>query len=82
MKDLKSYTIDELYHELLSRTDVFSVQLWVREDIECAFEECEKDGCSVDALMADAWAKRSFDEGCTEECWEVLYAIVDQIEEE
>jgi len=71
MKELKDYTTSELYRELCERSDVFSVQLWVRDDVESAFPNKSEE--EIDEFM-DLESSR-FDDRCTEFGYEVMEAL-------
>ena len=77
MKELKDYTTDELYNELRRRAyqddsdDVFSIQMWVREDVERCFPR--KDDDEIDEFIDEN--RDRFNDRCTELGWEVMEAL-------
>ena len=77
MKELKDYTTGELYNELWRRAhhddseDVFSVQMWTREDVEQCFPG--KTDEQVTAYMMEN--RKYFGDRCTELGWEVMEAL-------
>lgn len=76
MKELKDYTTDELYNELRRRAyhddeDVFSIQMWMREDVERCFPRKGDD--EIDEFIREN--RSSFDDRCTELGWEVMEAL-------
>lgn len=71
MKELKDCTTSELYGELCERSDVFSVQLWIRDDVESAFPNKSEE--EIDEFMD--LNSSSFNDRCTELGWEVMEAL-------
>ena len=71
MKELKDYTNRELIDELRSRKDIFSVQVWMREDVERCFPR--KDDDEIDEFIREN--RSSFDDRCTELGWEAMEAL-------
>ena len=70
-KGLEEYSTQELYDELRERDDVFSIQMWVREDVERCFPR--KDDDEIDEFIGEN--RSSFDDRCTELGWEVMEAL-------
>ena len=77
MKELKDYTTDELYNELWRRAyrddneDVFSIQMWARQDVERCFPRKGDD--EIDAFIREK--RGSFDDRCSELGWEVMESL-------
>ena len=67
-KELRDYQTGELYKELCTREDVFSVQLWVREDVEECFPD--KTDEEIDRYMDNN--HKYFGDRCTQLGWEVM----------
>ena len=71
-KELKDYTIDELLDELNRRDEVFTASAWMREDVEQAFDDAERehDPETIDRFMGEF--VNSFNARENEEGWERL----------
>ena len=70
-KKLDDCTTQELYNELIMRDDVFSIQLWIRNDVKEAFPDKTDD--EIDEFIS---AKHgAFDDRCTEFGWEMMDAL-------
>ncbi len=67
-KELKDYTNRELIDELRSRKDIFSVQVWMREDVESCFPEMTDE--EVTEFMERN--EEGFDNVCTEEGCDIM----------
>ena len=77
-KELKDYTVSELLDELNRRDKVFTASAWMREDVEEAFDDAERehDPETIDRFMAEFI--NSFNERENEEGWERLSIYINE----
>lgn len=78
-KELKDYTTQELCDELNARDEVFTASVWMREDVERAFDdaEMEHDPETIDQFIDEFFD--SFNEGENEDGFERLDSYITEL---